>query len=230
MGHLTENKEGKVSPEKREDISKSLDEIEAALKNIEVRLGGKEKSEKTGPEVEGTGKGKGKGVAQGVVESLGEISPQLGKLLETLEGSPAFEDRLQEIDLEVESRFSSAGVSPGRITGSIPPGVRGRPGGPTVRRGTSQRVTRQKVKVGADTLKAVPADVFDEGDVLKVVAELPGYEAKEIKVKLEEGTLIIDASSARGKKRSRVELPCAVEEKLDTTFRNGVLQVLLKKK
>jgi len=215
-----------VSPEKQEDISKRLDEIEATLKKIEAKLEGKEKSEETSPDVEWTGKG----VAQGVLESLGETSPQLGKLLETLKDSPAFEDRLQEIDLEVESRFGAAGVSPGRSTGSIPPSVRRRPGGTTARKGTSHRVTRQKVKVGADTLKAVPADVFDEGDVLKVIAELPGYEEKEIKVKLEGEALIIDASSARGKKRSRVELPCAVEEKLDTAFRNGVLQVLLKKK
>ena len=215
-----------MSPEKQEDISKRLDEIEATLKKIESKLEGKEKSETAGPGLEVTGKG----VAQGVLESLGEISPQLGKLVETLKDSPAFEDRLQEIDLEVESRFSSAGVSPGRSTGSIPPGVRRRPGGPTVRRGTSPKVARQKVKVGADTLKAVPADVFDEGNVLKVIAELPGYEEKEIKVKLEEEALVIDASSTRGKKRSRVELPCAVEDKLDTAFRNGVLQVLLKKK
>ena len=215
-----------MSPEKQEEISKRLDEIEATLRKIEANLEGREKSKETGPAVKGTGKG----VVLGVLESLGEASPQLGKLLESLKDSPAFEDRLQEIDLEVESRFGSAGVSPGRSGVSIPPGVRKRPGGATAGRGMPRKATRQKVKVGADTLKAVPADVFDEGDVLKVVAELPGYEEKEIKVRLEEGALIIDASSARGKKRSRVELPCAVEEKLDTAFRNGVLQVLLKKK
>ena len=215
-----------MSPEKQEDISKRLDGIEAALKKIEAKLEGKEEAEGESLVVEGVEKG----VAQRILESLGKVFPQLGKLLETLEGSPAFEERLEEIDLEVESRFKGAGVSAGGNMKSIPPGVRGRQGGPAVRRGASRGVAKREAKVGADTLKAVPADVFDEEDALKVIAELPGYEEKEIKVKLGGGALIIDASSARGKKHGMVELPCAVEEKLDTTFRNGVLQVLLKKK
>jgi len=215
-----------VSADKQDDISGRLGEIEAALKKIEAALEGMEESQKTDVEVEG----EEKGVASAVIESLGDTIPQLGKLLETLKESPAFQERLQDMDWEAETRIKGEGLSTGGTFRSIPPGVRGGAGVSTSRSRKPRRGTSRKVKVGADTMKAVPADLFDEGDSLKVVAELPGYEEKEINVGLEGTSLTIDASSARGKKYGRVELPCEVEDEMETSFRNGVLQVMLQKK
>ncbi|MCG2795372.1 MAG: Hsp20/alpha crystallin family protein [Actinomycetia bacterium] len=215
-----------MSADKQDDISGRLEEIEAVLGKIEAALEGMEESKKMNVEVEGTEKG----VASGAIDSLGDILPGLGKLLETLKESPAFQERLQDMDYEAELRLGGGEISTGGTFRSIPPGVRRGPGGPTARRGRPRGSATRKVKVGADTMKAVPADLFDEGDSLKVVAELPGYEEKEIDVGLEGTSLMIDASSARGKKFSRVELPCEVKEKLETSFRNGVLQVMLRKK
>lgn len=214
-------------PGKKDDISKRLESIEATLKKIEEKLVGIEDVEEKGTTI---GKGMEEGVARGVLESFGEVFPQLGKLLESVKDSPAFEERLEEIDLEIESRFKGAGLPSGRGIGSIPPSVRGGSGTPTARRGSFRRGTKREARVGADALKTIPADVFDEGDLLKVIAELPGCEEKDIEVKLEGSALVIDASSERGKRHSRVELPRTVEEQQDTDFRNGVLQVLLKKK
>jgi hypothetical protein len=48
------------------------------------------------------------GVAEGVLKGAGKIIPGLGSLLEGLEKSPAFKERLKRINQEVERRLKKA--------------------------------------------------------------------------------------------------------------------------
>jgi len=74
-------------------------------------------------------------------------------------------------------------------------------------------------------------DIFDEEDSLKVVVELPGIEKNDISLELAEGFLTIKADSSLRKYYKEVKLPAMVEkEVVDSTYRNGILEVKLKKK
>jgi HSP20 family protein len=82
--------------------------------------------------------------------------------------------------------------------------------------------------VVADTREPI-VDVFDEGDKLLVVAELPGVAKKEIKLELNGDVLALSTTGAR-KYAKEVLLPAAAkEEELSFTYNNGVLEVHLQK-
>lgn len=73
-------------------------------------------------------------------------------------------------------------------------------------------------------------DVVDEGDTIRVIAELPGVNKEDIELEAVDKTLII---RAKGKHRSyykEVELPARVDiDSAKAHYRNGVLEVILKK-
>jgi len=73
-------------------------------------------------------------------------------------------------------------------------------------------------------------DVFDEKDNIFVVAELPGIEQKEIHTEIKGDLLIISAEGKERKYRKEVLLPCVVDESsLTSSYKNGVLEIKLKK-
>jgi HSP20 family protein len=72
-------------------------------------------------------------------------------------------------------------------------------------------------------------DAFDEGDVLRLVADLPGASKDDISLQCDGETLTIDAGP-EGQYRERVRLPARVDEhSADATFNNGVLEVSFEK-
>ena len=70
-------------------------------------------------------------------------------------------------------------------------------------------------------------DLFDEKGSLRVVAELPGTEKKNIKLKLEKNKLIISTKDKKYYKE--IELPSKVKLTKNFSYKNGVLEVNLKK-
>lgn len=75
-------------------------------------------------------------------------------------------------------------------------------------------------------------DVFERGDEVVVVAEVPGVDEDKINVKVLEDkkTLVIDARGDRRKYYEEVDLPAKVDpSSIKTTYKNGVLEVTLKK-
>ncbi|MEM4783509.1 MAG: archaeal heat shock protein Hsp20 [Sulfolobales archaeon] len=73
-------------------------------------------------------------------------------------------------------------------------------------------------------------DVIDEEDKIRIVAELPGVEKDKISLKTSEMKLIIKASNHK-KYYKEVDLPAEVDiSTAKATYRNGVLEVELKKK
>lgn len=194
---------------KREELEEKIRELEEKLKRLE---------EHKGEMPEGT--------AASILKGLGGIIPGLKGLVKGLEKSEAFRERLGAIDKEIEARLRSQplkrtgegvpsfqfGLSRGTRPMSIPPTKR-------------QATPRVKREVAAS--KEPPVDVFDEETHLRVLAELPGVEEKDIKVTLKEAQLVISADTPSHKYHKEITLPYVPKGQMDKSFRNGVLELIL---
>ncbi len=65
---------------------------------------------------------------------------------------------------------------------------------------------------------------------MRVIAELPGTEEKDIKIEIEGNILKLSADSKERKYSKDVTLPCEVTGDMQKTYNNGVLELILKKK
>jgi len=73
-------------------------------------------------------------------------------------------------------------------------------------------------------------DIFEEEEQIKVVAELPGVEEKEIDLDINENTVIISTDTSDRKYYKKVELPTPVKkDAVESSYRNGILEVKLRK-
>ena len=74
------------------------------------------------------------------------------------------------------------------------------------------------------------ADVFDEGQALHVVVELPGIKEPDIAIEVKEDILLIAAGTGVRKYSKEILLPTRVKtEEMQRSFRNGILELHLKK-
>ena len=73
-------------------------------------------------------------------------------------------------------------------------------------------------------------DVFDEKEEIKVYAEMPGVNEKDIKLDLKGDILDISAQSGDRKYHKEILLPTKVKaETLTSSYKNGILEVKIKK-
>mgnify|MGYP005862511607 CR=1 FL=1 len=72
-------------------------------------------------------------------------------------------------------------------------------------------------------------EVFDEKERVVVLAELQGFTKEEIEVKALNRLLIISAHGLTQRYYRRVMLPCSTMGKAQTKYKNGVLEVVLRK-
>jgi len=73
-------------------------------------------------------------------------------------------------------------------------------------------------------------DIFEEEDHIKVLAELPGVNEKDVNIKTDENTITITAENATRKYLKIVKLPTRIKKGTTTfTYKNNILQVRLKK-
>ena len=162
------------------------------------------------------------GTAESILHSLGQIIPGLGSLVNNLEKADVFQERLGTINTEIERQLREAPlkkVGEGRIRNIIPPR-------------TTLRGGRTPVKAETAILKKqkdVTVDVFDEGDCIKIIAELPGVAKEDIRTELKNSLLIISGTSAFAKFHKEITLPCPVKGKLTSSYRNGVLELKAEK-
>ncbi len=195
---------------KREELEEKIRELEDKVKSLEEK----------GEVPEGT--------AAGILKGLGGIIPGLDGLVKGLEKSQAFRERLGAIDKEIEVRLKSQPLK--RTEGGVPSFQSGFSRGtgpkiiPSTKRQTTPRVKREVV-----ASKEPPVDVFDEGTHLRVLAELPGVEEKDIKVKLNEAQLVISADTPSHRYYKEITLPCAPKGQVDKLYRNDVLELTLEK-
>ena len=78
--------------------------------------------------------------------------------------------------------------------------------------------------------KKVILDIFDEGDYLNVIMELPGVKSEDIFLELEDKKITISASSINKKYHEEIDLPAEADTRdFRKTFNNNVLEIKLKK-
>ncbi|MEW6593190.1 MAG: archaeal heat shock protein Hsp20 [Candidatus Hadarchaeota archaeon] len=156
------------------------------------------------------------------------------KLLEEM--SKEFSEMFKELPQPVpEKLFKEKKLRDGSVVKSFGPMVYGYSitvgpdGVPKIR-------TFGNVKPGEPTPKATEkrepiVDIITGKDVVRVVAEVPGVQKKDIKLKATEKTLVISVDTPERKYHKEVELPAKVDPKsADVSYINGVLDVTLKKK
>lgn len=198
-------------------------------KKVDQKEKNKEPEEKI-KELEGTKKGEeSEGVAEGVLKGVGQMIPGLSGLIKGLEKSPAFKERLKRINQEIERKLKEA---PLRIP---------KDKGPHIECGFSTRTLVQEKKPGLGRkMKKPPAppapepkepmvDIFDEGDHLRIIAELSGVAEKEIKTNLEKDTLTLRINSPGWKPEYKVALPYSPKGKLEKIYRKGFLEIKIRK-
>lgn len=79
-----------------------------------------------------------------------------------------------------------------------------------------------------DEVREPIVDVFDEGDHLVVLAELPGVDEKGIKYELKKDILIISAETGERKYYKEILLPTLVnKENISSSYRNGIFEMKL---
>jgi len=73
-------------------------------------------------------------------------------------------------------------------------------------------------------------DIFDEKDEIVVIAEMPGIEENDLKIDLKEDILEISAASKNRTYCKELLLPVkAVSQNLTHKFKNGILEIRIKK-
>ncbi|MEM2538710.1 MAG: Hsp20/alpha crystallin family protein, partial [Candidatus Methanomethylicia archaeon] len=73
-------------------------------------------------------------------------------------------------------------------------------------------------------------EVIDRGGEIKVIAEIPGVDEKDINVNVKDGKLIIKAYSKYKDYYKEVDLPSNISIKsMEKKYRNGILEVTIKR-
>jgi len=172
---------------------------------------------------EGTEEEEVGGVAGGVLRGLGKLIPGLGGIVEGLEKSDAFQQRLSIINKEVERQLREAPLKKVSQEGIgrtiIPPRT-------TLRnRQPASRVEAPRLKRQREMI----VDIFDEGNYIKVIAELPGVAEQDIKTEVKGELLTISAKGISREYYKQVTLPCPIKGELDSSYKNGILQLKAEK-
>jgi HSP20 family protein len=156
---------------------------------------------------------------------VGQFIPGLSDIVRALEKtSPEFRQRIADTDAEIKHRIDM-GWSPkpiGDVGVSIRPMSRGKTAQvKTIRMPRPAEVDRKMAEE-----KEPIIDVFEEGELMSVIAELPGVPEKDIKASIKDGALEI----AAGRHRRRIDLPSEPGTIAKQTYKNGILHLVVKRK
>src|SRR5699024_3100909 len=88
------------------------------------------------------------------------------------------------------------------------------------------------IDVHTDTMGGsdVHIDTYEDDDIVRVVADLPGIEKDAIDLTCDGRRLTIDAAGDRREFEERVDLPSPVDERSATaSYNNGILEVVFER-
>jgi len=165
------------------------------------------------------------GIAREVLKGFG-----LENLIKAVEKSPAFKQRFNEVNKEIEERLKN-GVSKKDYSVRTESSFSMRPISgtfrPIKRHFVRTEPKAKKVELSEEEVKEKESlvDVFEEKNELRIITELPDVKEKDIKINLKEKILLIEAK----KHRKKVELPCPVKGRIEKKFKNNILEIKLKK-
>jgi HSP20 family protein len=167
-----------------------------------------------------------------LLESPGDIEQGLGALRERLKAAGG-KERMSDEDWKAGGTSVTGFIRTGGLLGDQEYHV-GTMGSRSERQGGT--VARPKGKRAAAPPAAPefgepPLDLFDEGDEIRIVADVPGAELDDLELKAEGRLFSVSTRpGARRGYRRDVELSAAVDPAIvSQTCRNGVLEVRLRK-
>jgi len=159
---------------------------------------------------------------QGVGGIIGSVIDLASGLTDVVDWSKLDEDTLAELRRTSQTR---AGARPRGVYGFS---VGSLGGIPRVRPFGNIRRTEKGPII--DEVREPLVDLFDEGDMVSIVVELPGVEEKDIQTEVSGDTLKLTTATKGRTYAKEIELPCAVDEgKLESFYKNGVLEIRLPK-
>ena len=159
---------------------------------------------------------------QGVGGIIGSVIDLASGLTDMVDWSKLDADTLAELRRASQTR---AGARPRGVYGFS---VGSLGGIPRVRPFGNIRRTEKGPII--DEVREPLIDVFDEGDAVSIVVELPGVEEKDIQTEVIGDTLKLTTATKGRTYAKEIDLPCAVEEgKLESFYKNGVLEIRLPK-
>jgi HSP20 family protein len=204
------DEKGKKSDIKDEDLETKVQELGNRIKELEQRL---EESKATESEH-----------ASFVGDIVGSI-PSFGRIVKILEKtSPEFRQKIAETDLEIKHRLETGWSSKPVVSYGL--SIR-----PLSSRNESSKIPGtasrnvKNVTVEAPEPTGPIFDVFEKQNSVYVIAQIPDVEEKDINIEIQGNMLNISA----GIYNKKISLPCksgSIEEK---SYRNGVLQLKIKR-
>lgn len=148
------------------------------------------------------------GMAESVIRQFG-----FGGLLDAAKKMPEFNERLKQANEQIKENIKKGYSSRPTITH-----------GHSIR--TIAKTQPRELKVGE--LEPL-VDVFEEPNIIRVVAQLPKVEEKDIKVDTNKDEIIISAHLPNKKYYKQIRLPSLIKGKIEKSFKNGVLEIKAKK-
>jgi len=91
-------------------------------------------------------------------------------------------------------------------------------------------VRAPKMGAAVEEVREPVVDVFDEGNEVVVIAEMPGVEESDIQFEIKEDILLLSARHEERKYSKEVLLPCAVlADTAKASYANGILELRVTK-
>lgn len=195
---------------KNEDLETKIQALGNRIKELEQRL---EESRATDYE------------HSSFVGDIAGSIPGFGRIVKILENtSPEFKQKIAETDLEIKHRLESGWSNKPVVSYGL--SIR-----PLSSRKESSKIPGTASREVKNVTVEVPEsrepifDVFEKQDSVYVIAQIPDIEEKDINIEIQGDQLDISA----GIYSKRISLPCksgSIEEK---SYRNGVLQLKIKR-
>jgi len=165
-----------------------------------------------------------------LLESPGDVEQGLGALRERLKAAGG-KERLSDEEWKAGGTTVTGFIRTGGVLGDQEYHV-GTMGSRSERQGETAVKSRGKRTVAPESeIGEPPLDLFDEGDEIRIVADVPGAELGDLELKAEDRLFSLSTKpGARRGYRRDVALTAAVEPTIvSQTCRNGVLEVRLRK-
>lgn len=155
----------------------------------------------------------------------GALGGILGGLTEVVERLAELAEKGEELSKTGAVQFKNTGKDLKGVYGvSFKVGI----GGQDVRVEPFGNVRKDK-KTGRSVVQEVHepiTDIFDEGDYVLIVAEMPGVDAKDVQIHLKEDILTMSAQAGGRKYRKEILLPGELnEDKMTVSSKNGIVEI-----
>jgi len=153
---------------------------------------------------------------------LGGLFKGIGNFIDLL--SEMVEEGEEEVSRTGEFKVKGLDQARGVYGFSVRMGLGGTP---TVEHFGNIRATDEGPVVAEEREPLV--DVFDEGELILVVAELPGVDKDDVQIEVQEDILSLSTTGER-KYTKELLLPSLVDaDTIETSYHNGILEVRLRK-